>query len=128
MPVATTAQHTTQMNTRIDRDLKAQGDAALASIGLSASEAVRLLWKKASKRGKDLQEVASLLVEESRDAEADSVSEKLAVARRGWELVPSFFESRGGRRAEGVPNEPLVDDKELLAEAMFERLVERGLA
>ena len=34
----------TQMNTRIESDLKAQGDAALAEFGYSPSAAVRLLW------------------------------------------------------------------------------------
>ena len=34
----------TQMNTRIDSGLKAQGDAALAELGYSPSEAVRLMW------------------------------------------------------------------------------------
>ena len=35
----------TQMNTRIEQDLKQRGDAVLAEAGFSPSEAVRALWK-----------------------------------------------------------------------------------
>lgn len=38
---------TTQINVRIDRELKAQGDAALLAAGLSPSEAIRALWELA---------------------------------------------------------------------------------
>lgn len=39
----------TQMNTRIDSNLKVQGDAALAEFGYSPSAAVRLLWEYAAR-------------------------------------------------------------------------------
>ena len=36
-----------QMNVRIDRELKREGDAALATIGYTPSQAVRALWENA---------------------------------------------------------------------------------
>jgi len=37
---------TAMLHVRLDEDLKAKGNAALAAIGLSASEAVRLLYHR----------------------------------------------------------------------------------
>jgi DNA-damage-inducible protein J len=36
----------TMLHVRMDEDLKAQGNAALAAIGLSAADAVRLLYRR----------------------------------------------------------------------------------
>jgi DNA-damage-inducible protein J len=38
--------HTAQLRARIDEDTKAQGDAVLDAIGLSVSDAVRLLYHR----------------------------------------------------------------------------------
>jgi len=38
--------HSSMLHVRIDDDLKAQGNAVLESIGLSAAEAVRLFYKR----------------------------------------------------------------------------------
>ncbi|MEY8437056.1 type II toxin-antitoxin system RelB/DinJ family antitoxin [Atopobiaceae bacterium 24-176] len=38
---------TAQMNVRIDQDLKARGDGALANLGVSPTQAVRWLWEQA---------------------------------------------------------------------------------
>ena len=37
---------TAMLHVRMDEDLKAQGNAALAAIGLSAADAVRLLYHR----------------------------------------------------------------------------------
>ena len=44
MPAAMDA---VQMNVRIDRELKREGDAALATVGYTPSQAVRALWENA---------------------------------------------------------------------------------
>ena len=36
---------TTQLNVRVDRELKRLGDSALARLGVSASDVVRALWE-----------------------------------------------------------------------------------
>ena len=58
---------TVQLNARLDRELKESGDAALSLIGFTPTQAVRALWEKAARRGKDLEEVAKLLCPSSED-------------------------------------------------------------
>lgn len=38
-------RHSVQMNVRMDRQLKEAGDAVLASLGMTPSQAVRALWE-----------------------------------------------------------------------------------
>lgn len=38
-------RHSAQMNVRMDRQLKEAGDAVLASLGMTPSQAVRALWE-----------------------------------------------------------------------------------
>ena len=42
---------TVQVNARMSRQLRNEGDAALARIGLSPTQAIRALWEKASRLG-----------------------------------------------------------------------------
>jgi len=116
---------TVQLNARIDGELKASGDAALAIIGLSPSQAVRALWQKASLRGKDLEEVAELLAPSKQTRRADA-EEDLADAsvRRGWDYMDAAYASLG-IDASTVRDYPA---DELLEDALQERLAEMGLA
>lgn len=50
MPTAKT--HNSQVNARIDADLKREGDAGLAAAGLTPTQAVRAIWELAA-RNKD---------------------------------------------------------------------------
>ena len=50
-----------QINVRIERSLKEEGDAALAEAGLSPSQIVRDLWGRLAQRGTALSEVISVL-------------------------------------------------------------------
>ena len=109
----------TQMNTRIDPILKTKGDSALAEIGLSPSRAVRALWEKAAKRGKDLEEIAQLLL----DAEDTTPSHENAV-EEGWRAMDIAMASLGLDPAAPLP----TSDEELLAEFWEERRADRGLA
>ena len=69
-----------QINARLEQPLKQAGNDALASIGFSPSEAIRALWEKAARRGKDLEEVQMLLSgEPHRDPDA---AEKLAALEK----------------------------------------------
>ena len=63
----TNSTKSAQLNVRMDEQLKQSGDAALASIGFSPSETIRIIWKKASLRGKDLEEVRRFLGKELTD-------------------------------------------------------------
>jgi len=120
-------ESTVQLNARLNRSLKQSGDEALALIGLSPTQAVRALWEKASRRGKDLEEVRDLLCGNHASAEkqrgpAPQVDETLAA---GWAIIDDAYRRLGIDPS--VKND-LPSDTELLEEALYERLVERGLA
>ena len=115
---------TVQLNARLDRDLKASGDAALALIGFSPTQAVRALWEKAAKRGKDLEEVARLLAPaEEAPVAADSPEDDPSAHVRA--MILDFYESHG---IDPTVVHDTRSDKEMLEEALYERMVERGLA
>lgn len=113
---------TTQLNARLDCDLKASGDEALLLIGLSPTQAVRALWEKAAKRGNDLEQVAALLSPEAQKTEQSGADE---VVRSGWAFMDEAYESLG-ISLDAVSDLP--DDNEMLENALYEKLVERGLA
>lgn len=118
-------ESSTQINIRMDRSLKEAGDAALAQIGLNPSQAVRALWEKASQRGKDLEEVSALLCERNKQHSKDEgkagEDEELHAS---WTLVEDTLASHG---MVYMPTNDSPDDKAMLEEALYERLVERGL-
>ena len=116
---------TTQLNARIDKNLKASGDAALALIGLTPSQAVRALWKKASLRGKDLEEVSGLLMPNTHAQQAGKANsmDDDPVAT-GWGFMKDAY------AALGIDTSEIRDfsDDELLEDALLERFAERGLS
>ena len=115
-----------QLNIRIDRELKAEGDSALSLIGFSTSEAVRALWKKAARRGKDLEEVAELLSSTTdRKMRTGASDEEQDVVQQGWEFMDGVYASLG---VDPEAERDLPSDDDLLESALYERMVERGLA
>ena len=112
-----------QVNARLSRSLRDEGEEALASIGLTPSAAIRALWKKAAKRGADLDEVRTLLASEP---EVDpEIARKLEILDEAQRHIAALMESMG-LSADSAPP-PLTDD-ELLEQAWHERMLERGLA
>lgn len=72
-----------QINVRIDRSIKEEGDAVLAEAGMSPSQIVRALWGKLAQRGTALDEVVAALGSQSRSAEEQAaIDAKLAVVDR----------------------------------------------
>lgn len=116
---------TTQLNARLDRDLKSSGDAALLLIGLSPTQAVRALWEKAAKRGKDLEQIAALLSPESCQTEQLEQEEATDIVRTGWAYMDDAYESLG---IDLSTKHNFPSDDEMLEDALYEKLVERGLA
>ncbi len=115
---------TIQLNARLDKDLKSSGDAALALIGLSPTQAVRALWEKAARRGKDLEEVAELLSSNTLHNTATEEPEIEDIIKQGWDFMDQAYASLG--------IDPSItrdySDDELLSIALEDRLTERGLA
>lgn len=51
MPISVLDSRPVQMNVRMDRQLKEAGDAVLAHIGMTPSQAVRELWQYLTENG-----------------------------------------------------------------------------
>lgn len=116
---------TVQLNARMSRSLKQSGDEALALIGLSPTQAVRALWEKAARRGRDLEEVKALLCTDSHaDVEQSHIDETLADGRM---IVEQTFAAHGLDYSRLSRSDDMPSDKELLEETLCERMAERGL-
>ena len=114
-----------QLNVRMGAALKERGDAGLASIGLTASEAVRALWELASSGAQNLAALQRLLADApaaSPRAEALDAGDPLS---EGKSLYAAALSQLG---LEAAPVDAGVSDKELLQDALLERLDEKGLA
>lgn len=114
----------TQMNVRLERTLKEEGDAALASIGLTPTEVVRAIWEKLARRGEDLEEVRRLVMPTPKEVDP-VVAARLAAFERGKSIVPD------GLRELGVSPSTLLavgeaTDEDLRYEGIVERMRERG--
>lgn len=118
-------QATTQLNARMTPELKQAGDEALARIGLTPTAAVRALWEKAAKRGKDLEEVAQLLAPSAEAAATVANAKQESPFEPAREMVREFYRQCGVDPDQVRYSEK--SDKELLEEALYERMVERGL-
>lgn len=119
----------TQMNTRIERELKQRGDAVLARAGFSPSEAVRALWEFAAAHEREPQAVARALAVEDPEAERERQEriqrkrDTLAKARKDMANAMS----RLGITDKGMRKVFETPDKELYEQALVERYRERGL-
>jgi RHH-type rel operon transcriptional repressor/antitoxin RelB len=110
----------TQMNIRIDASLKASGDEALSSVGLTPTRAVRALWECASQRGEQLEDIRRLLLGDAEADRGEAVSDAL---EDGWRIVPA------GLASLGIPQEALRAIpcyESLLEEARMERARQKG--
>ncbi|MDO4890505.1 MAG: type II toxin-antitoxin system RelB/DinJ family antitoxin [Coriobacteriaceae bacterium] len=125
---------TVQMNIRIDSELKQSGDAALADMGFTPSQAVRGLWKRASQRGEDAAAVQALLADtlgpsSSADDPDPNVARRLAIAEQGWNLASALFHGQEPvpESASGAERRERDSDRESYLDALEERMRERGL-
>ncbi|MBQ9003363.1 MAG: hypothetical protein IJ087_16050 [Eggerthellaceae bacterium] len=110
---------TVQMNTRMPRSLKEAGTAALAEIGFTPTKAINALWEKAAKRGKDLDEVAALLVEQPEPVRELAEDDPIITIRQ---MIDDFCDDYG------IVLGPFPRDADLseaIAEEMWERMEER---
>lgn len=72
-----------QINVRIDRDLKEEGDAVLAEAGISPTQIVRELWGKLAQRGDALDEVMTAFGAQSADETDQAIIDaRLAIVDR----------------------------------------------
>lgn len=119
-----------QMNTRIEADLKRQGDAALARAGYSPSQAVRALWSFAARNAHAPSDVADMLrTLDGLDGpgEKERRERKAAAARQGRGLYESFLASCGLGRGVRLRECPEQADAYPYGAAIAQRYEERGL-
>lgn len=119
---------TVQMNIRIDRTLKREGDAALAAAGFTPSQAVRALWEIAVHLRDRPGDLADLLGErvspEAREgcsphSAEEAQDEGLRSFREGQRMIESMIVGLG-ISTEADPSEPTLE--ELREQLAMERL------
>lgn len=77
------ASQVAQINVRIERALKEEGDAALAEAGISPSQVVRDLWGRLAQRGEAISDVMAVLGSGERTSEERAATEaRLAILDR----------------------------------------------
>lgn len=114
----------TQMNVRIDENVKQQGDSVFAELGYTPSQVVRTVWSFAAQHAALPDRVTAVLAMMAGDDEALARETRAETARQGPGIVDSF------RKRFGLP-EPPVDDIDidgLRLAAYQDKLQARGLA
>ena len=117
----------TQMNIRIESEMKSAGDAAFAEIGYSPTEAVRELWGFAQRNRNDKQAIGDMMrslcdprsveAEETSSAHRDAEFEEWL--ERGANLLSAFC-VQAGIEPPAIPSLEPHEYDELLACALEE--------
>lgn len=116
-----------QINVRLDSDLKHRGDAALAEIDVSPSDAVRALWGAMAEHGKAATALRDALFSPvgQDDAPVDPSTQVDPVLAAGWRTADDFCARLGATTRRQLQDEqrPYED---VYASAMDERYREKG--
>ena len=112
-----------QLNVRLPRTLKEQGDATLALVGSSPAKIIRQVWTCLADGGERYERLSNVLS----DSQVTTQDEELFAP---IERATRLFENMGERFGLDVSTfEPsALSEHEILEQADWERLVERGLA
>ena len=122
-----TTQVLSQLNIRLDSGVKRAGEAVLAKEGTNPTTLVRALWQKIARGAADLHQVEEVLgLRTKAETVGDDASEKLTAMRRGRALFAEGLTTLGIDPAHASPP-PDTSDADLYAEALVDRLEERGL-
>lgn len=120
---------TQQMNIRIDPTLKDEGDSVFESIGWSPSQAVRALYETAVRHRYDVAALRSFLMGSEGEEASEPIAEnsKLRIAEEGRRAADKAIKELGISKKAMQKVWTTTSDKELLEQARYERMVERGL-
>ncbi|WP_080802183.1 hypothetical protein [Arabiibacter massiliensis] len=117
---------TAQINARIDADAKTAGDASFASAGYSPTRVVRLVWDFAGRHRHDAAAVRELLESlEEKEGDDAQTAERIRIAESGPGIYRQALEALGAFPDRAAAQ---LDYDELLAQASFEKMAERGLS
>lgn len=67
--MSTTAKKNSQVNARIDADLKRAGDEGLAAAGLTPTQAVRAVWELAARHKDEPEKIVAALFPDKKEAD-----------------------------------------------------------
>lgn len=127
-PTATIPSQTkmTQINARIDVDVKVAGDAAFANAGYTPTQAIRAFWGFAAKNVHNREKVSALLetIEDKDDSPRKRTMEEI---REEVERGPRIIEQALREMGIENPSPPTKTYEELREEAYLEKWAERGL-
>lgn len=113
----------TQMNVRLEDDLKRRGDAAFAAAGYTPTQVVRRIWERASEVGDDPEALAALVNGSSAGESRDKALLEESVATLG--AVDALMSQLGVSGSTA----PVGRDLDALRwRAYQEKAAERGLA
>lgn len=104
-----------QLNVRIDAQVKREGDAALARMGMTATEAVRALWSYLAKAGG----VPSFMTEQ--DVESATSTQASHAGADGAGMALTLARAQG---LAGTVEETSYDE---LRDLAFEELIAEGI-
>lgn len=93
-----------QVNARIDSDLKKMGDEGLAAAGLTPTQAVHALWELAARNRENPGAISAALFPEERDREKAALAEERERRRALIEEAPAIIER--AYRERGLPWPP----------------------
>lgn len=117
---------TTQLNVRMEPELKASGDAILLEYGITPSQIVRAVWKAVSQGGDALKRVMEVLEDNSALSAAQAIAvDSVDSAARGTQLFSEACSRLGLSGESYVPDTRLW--REMREEAIEGRLSERGI-
>lgn len=114
----------TQMNVRIDEQLRLEGNAALESIGISPAQMVRAVWSYAARnKNNPLKLEHDLKFLEEDKPLSEEVQRRLELIAEGQRIVADFYKEMGitPTRTDNTPY------KELKERAYLEHWKEKGL-
>lgn len=91
---------TSQLNVRMDSELRSAGDAVLGRVGVTPAEIVRALWAKLAKGAQECEQILSVLSDED-DATTSLRGDELVSQIEGWHS--QLFSLAQADRATYVP-------------------------
>lgn len=108
----------TQMNVRLETNLKNQGDAALAHAGYSPSQAARKLWTLAAKLRHNPKLLSDILegtvIQSSHLQTNDLIEKKLNYLKESDELIEQLYQSLDQQSAHFLNTASYEDLREAL--------------
>lgn len=106
----------TQMNVRIEADLKERGDRVFACLGYTPSEIVRALWSYADRHGNNLEDIRTLLSEIKGEDAIPSTSDRIRSMQEARQTVSDFFRTWNLKAGESKQHEKLDEYLDALRE------------